>query len=64
MRIFDLEAVIASSPEMQEMIKKREEDARQLDARIAEMRQFHEKVKNRVTSLLYEAEEKRGNPDL
>ena len=55
---FDLEAVIASSPEMQEMIKKREEDARQLDARIAEMRQFHEKVKNRVTSLLYEAEEK------
>ncbi len=55
---FDVEAFIASSPEMQEMIKKRQEDARQLDVRMAEMRQFHEKVKNRVTSLLYEAEEK------
>lgn len=58
MENFDLEAVIASSPEIQEMRKKSEEEARQLDAIIAEARKFHEKVKNRVTSLLYEAKEK------
>lgn len=58
MENFDLEAVIASSPEIQEMRKKSEEEARQLDAIIAETKKFHEKVKNRVTSLLYEAEEK------
>lgn len=55
---FDVEAFIASSPEMQEMIKKQEEESLQLDERIAETKKLQDKVRKRVTSLLYEAKEK------
>ena len=55
---FDLEAVIASSPELQDMIKKQEEDRQKLELRYQDLRKVHERIRNRVTSLLYEAEKK------
>lgn len=55
---FDLEAVIASSPELQDMIKKQEEDRQKREAEYEALRKVHERIRNRVTSLLYEAEKK------
>ena len=55
---FDLDAIIASSPELQDMIKKQEEDRQKLEARYQDLRKVHERIRNRVTSLLYEAEKK------